>query len=374
MSVEKFKNTIENRHDYAENWKQKSGKKALGCICTYVPEELIYAAGLLPVRILCSGKSVDNAIPHIHQMYCPVCRDMLSQGLRGEYDYLDGITYSHACVGTNQCFASWQRHVPVSFSHIFRMPAKPSSIHAVDFVTDEMRIFKKELEKWLGCTIDTEAIEKSIAVYNKNRRLLRRLYETAKVDDPVISGSDRTIITIASMIMDKAEHSEMLEAYLNSVDQSKKEKELEPKPRLMIIGSECDNLEAYSLIESLDTDIVIDEICTGTRYFWDEIPEDNDPLVAIARRYVEREPCPLKDGEKDRRRLKHIKQLAQEYGIDGAILLSRPFCYAAKCDEPATRELFKEMGIPTAILDYDSKISSGQWTTRVQAFIEMLDL
>ena len=49
--MEKFLQWATNRHEYAREWKKKTGKKLVGYLCTYSPEELFYAAGVLPVRI-----------------------------------------------------------------------------------------------------------------------------------------------------------------------------------------------------------------------------------------------------------------------------------------------------------------------------------
>src|SRR4030042_6439590 len=89
----KFKEFDEKRHDYAKDWKKRTGGKVVGYICTYTPEEMLYAAGVLPVRILGGHHPQSTGIsePHLFGMYCPFCRDCLAQGLHAKYDYLDGI-------------------------------------------------------------------------------------------------------------------------------------------------------------------------------------------------------------------------------------------------------------------------------------------
>ncbi|KUK52286.1 MAG: Benzoyl-CoA reductase, bzd-type, N subunit [Desulfotomaculum sp. 46_296] len=86
--MEKFMEWYENRHDYARQWKEKNGGKVIGFFCTYVPEEILYAADILPVRVLGSHQPQNVTEPHIFGMYCPFCRDVLAQGLQGRYEYL----------------------------------------------------------------------------------------------------------------------------------------------------------------------------------------------------------------------------------------------------------------------------------------------
>ena len=81
-TIQRVHEVVNNRHQYAQEWKAKTGRKVMGYFCTYVPEEIIYAAGILPVRILGSHEPQTVTEPHIFGMYCPVCRDSLAQGVK----------------------------------------------------------------------------------------------------------------------------------------------------------------------------------------------------------------------------------------------------------------------------------------------------
>ncbi|MBF8304391.1 MAG: Benzoyl-CoA reductase, bzd-type, BzdN subunit [Dehalococcoidia bacterium] len=103
--LKKFNDIVENRHQYAREWKARTGGKVLGIFCTYVPEDIIYAAeNILPVRILGGLQPQDVAESHIAGIYCPFCRDTLAQGLQGKYDYLDGIMIAKSCLHMAQAF------------------------------------------------------------------------------------------------------------------------------------------------------------------------------------------------------------------------------------------------------------------------------
>lgn len=76
------------------------------------------------------------------------------------------------------------------------------------------------------------------------------------------------------------------------------------------------------MVESLGAKFVIDDHCTGTRYFWNEVIPGKDRLMAIADRYCDRVPCSTKDfgmESWERDRFKHILELAKEYRIQGAV-------------------------------------------------------
>lgn len=143
--IEMFQEFYENRHEYAKNWKEKTGGMVVGYFCTYVPEEILYAVGILPIRILGSHEPQNITEPHIFGMYCPFCRDCLAQGLQGRYDYLDGIMISQSCLHIRQAFSSWKIHKPVPFSYYLTMPHNVQSPRAIPFLTSELGRFKKQL-------------------------------------------------------------------------------------------------------------------------------------------------------------------------------------------------------------------------------------
>ena len=182
---EPFRSSISRRHDYARAWKEKTGRKVIGSFCTYIPEEIIYAAGMLPVRII--GESESQSITDEYcsrSKWCPFSRNCLAEGLKGEYSYLDGVVLGGSCFHTQEAFAAWVKHVPVNFWHFLFIPGSIQSKSADKCILGEFKEFKKALEEWTGNPIEADAVDEAIKTYNRNRLLLRRLYEMRKHDPP----------------------------------------------------------------------------------------------------------------------------------------------------------------------------------------------
>jgi benzoyl-CoA reductase subunit C len=370
-TLKQFKKIFETHHDYAREWKKKTGGKVFGYMCTYVPEEILYAAGILPVRILGSHEPQDVTEPHIYTMFCPFSRDVLAQGLQGRYEYLDGIVYAHSCLHMRQAFAAWSKHVPMKYSRYIFTPAKVQSPRAVPMFTKEVAEFRKSIEEFTGKAITNKDLDHAIEVYNTNRRLMKKVYETRKGDQPLISGTEAAYMVTASMYSDKAEHNKMLEQTLKELPHRK---DL-PKPgtRLMIISSILDSIEFLELTESLDSLVVIDDVCNGSRYFWNEVVPKKDRIEAIATRYLDRPRCAAKDFER-RDRFPYILNLAKEYGVQGAIVVQQKFCDPHEFDIPPIMNMLKDNNIPSLFLEFDITVPVGQFRTRVEAFLEMLQL
>ena len=142
-------------------------------------------------------------------------------------------------------------------------------------------------------------------------------------------------------------------------------------PRLMIIGSEDDDTKFINMVESCGATFVVDEHCTGTRYFWNDVEPRANRLEAIAARYIDRVPCPTKDWV-ERKRIAQILQLAEEWNVGGAIVMQQKFCDPHELDTPAVRKALEDSGIKTLFLEFDVTVPVGQFKVRVEAFLEML--
>jgi benzoyl-CoA reductase subunit C len=369
-TIEKFDEIRKNRHAYAEQWKKRTGGKVVGCFCSYVPEEILYAAGILPVRILGGHEVQELTERHIFGHYCPFSRDCLAQGLTGAYKYVDGIAITHCCLHMRQPFDTWRRHIPTAWNHFLYMPEMAQSPHSRDCFAQDVGQFKASLEKWIGQPISDKALDNAIEIYNKNRRLLREVFELRKSDPPALSGVEAMNMAITSMYVDKAEHNQMLEAALSEL--RKRERKGDHKVRLMVIGSEAD-VEFIRLVEKFGPAVVIDDLCTGTRNFWNDVVPGNDRIRAIANRYMDRPPCPLRDMP-ERRRIPYILKLAKDYKVEGAIIALQKFCEPHALDRPSIEAALKDNGVPSMYLELDVTVAEGQIRTRIEAFLEMLEL
>jgi benzoyl-CoA reductase subunit C len=366
---ETFREWIDNRHEYAKAWKERTGNRVVGYFCTYVPEEILYAANMLPVRILGSHEPPTVTEPYIFAMYCHFCRDCLAQGLRGKFDYLDGIVEGQACIHLRQTFNAWRLHIPIDYAYYIYVPHGVQTPRATPYLTQELAKFKKSLEEWTGRTITDRDLDRGINIMNRNRELMRKVCEYRKLNPPKLSGLEAMEMVLASQVSDKEEHSKLLERLLEELPNRKPETAADT--RLMIIGSEDDDRVFMKNVENLGATFVIDEHCTGTRYYWDNVKPEEDRLRAIAARYVNRVPCPSKDWP-ELTRIRHAVNLAKEFNVQGALVIQNKFCDPHGIEIPPLREALGAIGVRTYPLEFDVTVPWGQFRTRVEAFLETL--
>jgi len=365
----KFFDWYDKRHDYARQWIADHGGEVVGCFCSYAPEELIYTAGLLPLRMLGSHEPQDVTEPYLFGMYCPFCRDVLAQGLKGRYDYMKGIMISQSCLHLRQSFTSWRNHVPVDYAYYLYMPAKVQTKHAYPYLKSEFEKFKKSLEDWTGRKITDDALRETAELYNENRRLMHEVYDLRKQADPPVSGLEAMVMVASSFFVDKKDHNAELKRILPELKNRKLDHET--GSRLMIVGSEDDDTEFVKMVESVGATIVSDDHCTGSRYFWNLTEFNGDIMQDIANRYVDRPPCPSKDWE-ERQRFPHVLQMANDFNVDGIILIQQKFCDPHECDIPVLKQYLNDNDIPTLFLEFDVTVPLGPMRIRVEAFLEIL--
>jgi benzoyl-CoA reductase subunit C len=373
MSVwDKFSQVTADRHSYARQWKERTGGKVVGYLCTYVPEEYIYAAGALPVRVLGGHEPEDVTEPHISAKWCSFCRDCLAQGLLGRYDYLDGITIAQSCYHIQQTYDSWERHIPISFSHHIYTPSHIHKPSALECLITEFQDFREHLEQWTGQDITPQGLQGAVALVDESRRLMRQVYDRRMGECPPVSGTQAMEMVLASQFMDKREHNKMLKEALNGLGPGGG---CDGEVRLMLLGSENDDVDFVRMVEGLGSTVVVDDHCTGGRYFWNPVDTAQGDLPeAIARRYLTRPPCPQKDVGEERTRIGHIVSLARQWQVQGAIILLQKFCDPHGFDMPSVQNALREMGVQTLFLESDVTLPAGQFRTRVEAFLETMQL
>ena len=362
-----FKKMVADRHEYAKIWKERTGGKVLGYFETYFPEEVAYAAGVLPVRLLAEHEPDIISDKWIYGS-CYPAKDMVNQFLLGRMDYMDGLVNVEGCQWIFHAYEVITNNRTELFKHYLFLPDYTESKTSKDALRSELAVFKGLAEEWTGNKITDESLDNAIEVYNKNRLLLRTICEMRRADRPVILGSEFMNILLADQVMDKAEMNDILEKFIAELNMREPYKDM---IRIMLIGSETWNSELEELIEALGGNVVIDELDNGTSYFWNTIYPQKDRLMAIALRYLGRPRQPIKESNW-RRRPDHIAQLAEDYFIDGAIIGKQIYCHPHGTDNYAVWKILRERYIPYHYFERDVFLPREETELRLEAFFNQL--
>ncbi len=348
-------------------------KKVFGWLCTYVPEEILHAAGVLPLRI--TGyhyeTELDEGNAYLYVNNCSFSRSCLQMGLKGEYDFLDGVVGGSTCDGARRLFDLWREYIGTPFHHVLTVPRKYTD-NAHSLYLTEVEAFTTSLEQHLGIRVSNEALIQSIELYNESRRLLRALYDLRKKERPPISGSQTMEVLDACFRMPKEQFNRHMHFLLAELENSNEGHS--GRARLMVTGSVLTNPEFIASIEQQGGLVVTDELCTSTRYWGDpvEVREGEPALAALARRYLNNFPCARMFPSEER--FRRIVEAALDFKVDGVISQIIRYCVPYSHDLPLLTTRLAKHGLPVLSLDLEYGSSgSGQIATRVQAFLEMIE-
>jgi len=371
MSVsDKFKLALSPENPWITKWKSE-GKKLLGYFCSYIPEELMHAVDILPVRVRarkCTDTPMGDA--YLSSTTCSFTRCCLEMANRKQLDFLDGIVSCNCCDQIRRLYDNIRYKTPFPYHYIMGVPGYVSDT-TIGWFKHEITRFKSNIEKNYNVNITDEKLKKSISIYNKSRQLLKDLYELRKQKSPPINGTDVLNIISAGVSIPREEFNVLLTDQLNEI--KNKEGKSDRKSRIMIVGSMLDEPEYLQIIEDLGGLVVTDSLCLGSRYFWDKVDETSSPLDALANRYLSKISCPrMTDGYL--KRAEFMMNMIKEFNVDGVIFQRLKFCAIWSAETFMLRNNLKEESIPFLELEREYVLSgTGAMKTRVQTFMEILE-
>lgn len=345
-AYEELSRVYRNRHEWARKWKENGGR-VLACLGSDVPEEMVIAAGYLPIRVCGEpGQATPLADRYLELAFEPTARSKFNRLLDGTYDYADGLAISNSTdVLVRLYFYLREIHrvepevklPPFHFLDLLFMPSMLSS----EYNLGTLRNFQSILEEWSGEKITPEKLEAAIRLCNENRRLLRRLARLRS--EAKVTGVEALAIIGASLLMPKEEHNRLLCEILDKAG------ELSPLDRvkLFVTGSVHEQPDFYELIESCGGLVVGEDHDWGNRHFHTDVATDVDPLAAIRDRYHMRLASPNKHLVSHR--VKALVEQVKECGAEGVIFFMRKYDEASTWDYPEQRQALETLGIPSRV-------------------------
>jgi benzoyl-CoA reductase/2-hydroxyglutaryl-CoA dehydratase subunit BcrC/BadD/HgdB len=361
----------ENRNQWALEWKMQ-GKKVVGVLDSLIPEEIFHAAGMLPYRIIGSQKAgAPNAQLWRPVDTCRYCNHVLESLLTGELDFLDGIVFTDWDDDERRLYDVSHHACKPLFNYIVHVPHQNSEL-AYNYYTKSLRQFISDLEAAFRVKVSDEALWEAIKVYDEMRGLLLMLYEWRKREVPPASGAEVLGIVLAAFFMPKDQYVSELKPLIDYL-KNRKTTLKRLRPRLLVASDRLDNLGYMELIEDEGALIAMDDLDTGSRYFWQSADGHGDPLYVLAKRYISKPACPrMYFFDKQ---VEQVAQWVKEYRIDGVLHLPHLGSHDRLCCNPYFLERLGDLGIPVMTFLREYRLTNvGQLKTRIGAFLENLKI
>jgi benzoyl-CoA reductase/2-hydroxyglutaryl-CoA dehydratase subunit BcrC/BadD/HgdB len=294
---------------------------------------------------------------------------MLETILERESGWMDGFVFTAGCDHLRRLYDNLLHAAKPPFCRILGLPYKSHS-DAREWYVEELGVLKDALEEHFGVSLGDQELRGAIEACNENRRLLSSLNELRKGENPPISGEDMQRIVVASFSLPKAVVNPALEDLVEQMERTRLDGEF--RARILLMGSQLDDPAYVRVIEEAGALVVADGYCFGSVQYEQVVGSDQDPLLAISRRYLEKIPCPrMFDAYPDR--YDRIVEVARAFGVQGIIIQTMKFCDCWGIEGNVFLNNLREEGFPVLRLEREYSLGGvGQMKTRIQAFLESM--
>jgi len=356
-----------------------SGGKVVGLFCVFVPEDLILAAGAIPVG-LCAGTqfSVPDAEEVLPRNTCALIKSSFGFKFGRTCPYVqasDFVIGETTCDGKKKMYEILAEYHP---TYVMEVPQKKTPLGRELFL-DELRGLKAKLEEETGVTITAERLTAAGALVEAKRRALRRLHNARKARPAPISGLDALLVTQIAFYDDVVRFTENVNALCDELEGRIATGEgVAPAdaPRILVSGSPMaiPNWKLHRILEDSGAVVVGEESCTGTRYFSPALAANDGSLdaqlAAIADRQLETHCACFTPNDE---RIDDIRTLAGGWAVDGVVHYNLQFCHTFANEAVKVEKALAKDDIPLLRIETDyGDEDMGQLKTRVDAFLEMI--
>ncbi len=348
-------------------WREAGGK-VLGHFQVYFPEELAHAAGMLPVKIRGAQVERREADSHFGSYLCSILRSSLELALTGRLE-LDLFVTHPICDAARNLAGIWARNLPTP-AEILYFPQNPNSLFSHAYLTGEYRRILGDIEEVAGVRVDDEALGRSIAVFDENRRLLRELYRIKREAPWLLPVDEAYALVALGGLITREEHNALLRDLIPRIRE--RERKRQDKMRVVFEGGFCEQppLDLLTAIAEF-VYVVDDDLLIGLRWILDDVGAGDDPVESLAEAYLERSSySPV---QHDLRKPKEEMLLRRIRGseAEAAIVAAAKMCEPGLDEQVAYTEALDEEGIPYFVTEFEEKMRSfDHLQVQLETFVE----
>ncbi len=363
---------------------KNEGRKAIGSVCSLIPEPLLNLPGCFSVRIRAPRTgSIEMGTYYMTSIMCECCRAILERAIEGGYEFLDCILAPDACAQMNRCVENIDKLKLCSGKDFFitysDVPMKSDETALEHYVRQMKQYVLEPLNRTYNIDISDNALRLAVDEHNKICRLIKKLGDYRKEDNPKITGYEFSLFCLATYCCPKDKIIDILSKTCEEVKNRKRDDKNPYRARVVVAGSEIDDPDFIKLAEDAGANVVADRYCFGSLPGRQEIilNEKEDILTQICRFYMEKGQCPrFMDSHKIKERHEYMDKLVKEYSADGIIYEQIKFCdYWGYERAYASHVMREEYGYPVLSVDRPYVVgNSGQLRTRIQAFVESIEI
>ena len=352
-----------------KRWRE-SGGKVLGHFQVYFPEEIAHAAGMLPMKMFGASVETRNADSRFGSFLCSILKTCLEQVLSGRVE-LDMFVTHPICDAARNLAPIWGRNYDYP-CQILYLPQNPNSSYSIQYLKEEYERIQGVIEKVAEKKITDDDLRNSIAVYNKNRALLRKLYEIKRERPWLISINEAYVLTAVGGLIPKEEHNEILEEALPLLEKRKARKQ--DRIRVVFEGGFCEQ-PPLDMLRTIGRScyVVDDDLLIGMRYILEDIEPGNDPLNAMAEAYINKSTYSPVQHDLRKPKEKMLKERVKNANAEAVIITAAKMCEPGLEEQVTYTQEFDKDNTPYFVSEFEENMTSfDHLEIQLETFVENL--
>ena len=381
-----FENLLQEANNALVSQAKREGKVCVAYTCENVPEPLLNLDRAVSIRLTAPHTgSLDIATYYMTNLLCEPSRALLERAIEGGFSFADCVITPDGCTMMNRAVENMElletmgKDNPNFFHEYMEIAFKNTESDVALSVLQCTNHILKPLHEKYGIDISDAAIRKAVEDHNRVCRLIRAIGDFRKEEKPRITGYEFHVLCLATYVCPQYLILDKLEETLEEL----KTRQPEDKPyraRVLLVGSEVDDSGLVKLIEEQGAFVCCDRFCFGSYPGRTEIVlnDQEDALTQVCRHYIQNCQCPrMMNQEKVYGRKQYVADLAKEYHADGIIYEQVKFCDPWAYERTLGSAMLQhDYGYPVLSVDrpYNVASSVGQMRTRVQAFVESIEI
>lgn len=379
-----FEQLLENANNDLVKEAIEAGRKCIGSVCYTIPEVLLNTPQTFAVRLRAPRTgSMEMGTYYMTSFLCEYTRALLERAIEGGYQFLDCLIAPDGCTMINRCVENMELLNTMNKENFFfeylEVPMKSDDNALSLYVSECKRKVLTPLHEKFGVDVSDKALRELVEKHNKLCRIITEIGNFRKEMNPRITGYEFHIICMATYVCPQDLIMDKLEETLEEIKTRVPDEKIKYRARVAVVGSEVDDVDMIKLIEDSGALVVADRFCFGSLPGRDEIilNDTEDVLTQICRHYMVGNMCPRHMNlPKIKARKEYVDKIAKEYHADGIIYEQMKFCDPWAYERmTGTYILREEYKYPVLSIDRPYAVgSSGQIRTRVQAFVESIEI
>ncbi len=352
-----------------KRWRDAGGQ-VVGHFQVYFPEEIVHAAGMLPFKVRGAPIEAVQADSRFGSYLCSILKTSLELVLSQRIELEMFVTHP-ICDAARNLAGVWGRN----FSYpcqILYLPQNANSRHAAEYLRDEYARLKRGVEAIAGREISDDNLRRSLGVFNENRELLRKLYGIKRDTPWLVSAEEAYALMAVGGQIPREEHNALLKTVLPLIQE--RETKRQDRIRVVFEGGFCEQ-PPLDLIRAIGRScyVVDDDLLIGLRWILDDVPVEGDPLLNLARAYLEKSSYSPVQHDLSKPKEKMLLQRIRDSGAEAAIVTAAKMCEPGLEEQVAYTRALDEANIPYFVSEFEENMTSfDHLEIQLETFVENL--